>query len=100
LATPKIHDYKHSLYRNVSLRPADLRSHPPHAHSWFQILQTRDKQKLDQKGRAYAWLELADIFQTFSELDEVKDKTEDIRLIRQLIDEDVDTKSDDEEVVC
>jgi len=41
------------------------------------------------------WLELADIFQTFSELDEVKDKTEDIRLIRQLIDENVGIEPND-----
>jgi hypothetical protein len=46
------------------------------------------------------WLEPAELFQAFCELDEVKNKKEEIRLIRQLIDEDVDAKSDDEEAVC
>ncbi len=34
LATPKINDCKHSLHRNISLQPADLRVSP--TTSWFQ----------------------------------------------------------------
>jgi hypothetical protein len=43
-------------------------------------------------GRACAWLESAELFQTFEELDEVKDKKEEIRLVRQLIDENAEIK--------
>ncbi len=58
------------------------------------------KLKTDHAGLILIWLESAGLFQTFSELDEVKDKLEEIRLIRQLIDEDVTTEPEDEETVC
>jgi len=70
-------------------------------HSGVRILQSQIKIKLRPLWVVILfWLELADTFQTFSELDEVKDKKEEIRLIRKLIDEDADTESDDEEVIC
>jgi hypothetical protein len=46
------------------------------------------------------WLEPAELFQTFEELDEVKDKTEETKAIRKLIDEGNDNKPDDEEAIC
>ncbi len=46
------------------------------------------------------WLELADIFQTFEELDEAKDKQEYIHIVRQLIDGDIEIKPDDKETIC
>jgi hypothetical protein len=50
------------------------------------------KLNTDQEGLYLIWLESVDIFQTFSELDKIKDKKEEIRLIRQLINDDIDTK--------
>ena len=47
---------------------------------------------------AYAWLGIVNLFQTFEDLESVKDKQADIQAVRQVLDEDGAAK--EEEVVC
>jgi hypothetical protein len=51
-------------------------------------------------ARLFSWLGLKNLFQTFEDLDSVKDKQVDTQAIRQLLDEDEDGQDKSEEVVC
>ena len=44
------------------------------------------------------WLGIVNLFQTFKDLESVKDKQADIQAVRQVLDE--DQSAQDEEVVC
>jgi len=42
---------------------------------------------------AYTWLEIVNLFQTFEDLESVKDKQADIQAVRQVIDEDTSAEA-------
>ena len=46
------------------------------------------------------WLELSNLFQTFEDLESIKDKEADISSIRELLAEDITEQRDGEEPLC
>jgi len=48
----------------------------------------------------FIWLGIVNLFQTFEDLESVKDKQADIQAVRQVLDEDQAAKSDTEEATC
>jgi hypothetical protein len=56
------------------------------------------KHKFDELYNS--WLGIVYLFQTFDDLESVKDKQADIEAVRQLLDEDKPTKKNDEGATC
>lgn len=53
-----------------------------------------------QKVYLISWLGIVNLFQTFEDLESVKDKQADTQAVRQLLDEDDNGQDKSEEVIC
>jgi len=54
----------------------------------IRFIITKYKKPPKRLHNTYAWLGIKNLFQTFEELDQIRDKQADIRIIRQLLAED------------